>query len=165
MLRNVKDISKADPPELPGNPPAPNSRSGPPPDIFSDSPMANFYNRFLETVQRWPDLIAVEMQRQSGDIERHTYAELRTMTESVGRWLNTTGLERASRCAILAGNGPRWFACYLGTIAAGMIAVPLDTAFDASQVAKLLDDSGSSLLFADARNADTAASAIGSRPI
>ncbi|HEY5164233.1 MAG TPA: AMP-binding protein [Terriglobales bacterium] len=127
--------------------------------------MANFYNRFLETVQRWPDLVAVEMQRQSGDIERHTYAELRTMAESVGRWLNTTGLERGSRCAILAGNGPRWVACYLGTIAAGMIAVPLDTAFDASQVAKLLDDSESSLLFADARNADTAASAIGSRPL
>src|SRR5689334_13074169 len=127
--------------------------------------MANFYNRFLQTADRWPGHVAVEMQRQSGDLERHTYAELRRMTESVGEWLNHVGIERGSRCAILAANGPRWVACYLGTIAAGMVAVPFDTAFNASQVGKLLDDSESSLLFADARHAETAAAAIGSRPI
>lgn len=127
--------------------------------------MANFYNRFLESVQRWPGVVAVEMQRQSGDIERHTYAEMRTMADSVGSWLLKSGLPRGSRCAILAANGPRWVACYLGTIAAGMIAVPFDTAFNAAQVSKLLDNSGASLLFADARHAETAASAIGERRI
>src|ERR1051326_1372250 len=127
--------------------------------------MANFYNRFLESVQRWPGLVAVEMQRQSGDLERHTYAELRKMAESVGSWLMRSELPPGSRCAILAANGPRWVACYLGTIAAGMIAVPFDTAFNASQVSKLLDDSGASLIFADARLAETAVRAIDTRPV
>src|SRR5512132_1966944 len=127
--------------------------------------MSNFYNRFLQTVQRWPGNVAVEMQRQSGELERHSYAELRNMAECVGRWLHQAQLPTGARCAILAANGPRWVACYLGTIAAGMVAVPFDTAFNTAQVAKLLENSDSSLLFADARHADTAATAIGSRPI
>ena len=127
--------------------------------------MANFYQRFLETVERWPKHVAVEMQRHSGELESHTYAELRHLTESVGGWLQSSGTANGSRCAILAANGPRWIASYLGTIAAGMVAVPFDTAFNAAQVAKLLDNSESSLLFADARHVETAIAAIGSRPI
>ncbi|MBZ5628686.1 MAG: AMP-binding protein [Acidobacteriia bacterium] len=122
--------------------------------------MANFYNRFLQSVERWPDFIAVEIQRFDGPVERLTYSQLRTMAESLGRWLLSSGLERASRCAILAANGPRWIAAYLGTVAAGMVAVPLDTAFDADQVAKLLRASGSSLLFVDAKHLPTAQRAI-----
>jgi long-chain acyl-CoA synthetase len=127
--------------------------------------MSNFYHRFLQSVRRWPDCIAVEMQRQSGAVERHTYRELRAMADSVAAWLVDSGTERGARCALLAANGPRWVAAYLGSIAAGMVAVPFDTAFNASQVSKLLDNSGASRLFADARHADTAAAAIGSRPI
>ena len=127
--------------------------------------MSNFYHRFLDSVRRWPDCIAVEMQRQSGDLERFTYRELGSMSDAVAAWLRASGHERGARCAILAANGPRWVAAYLGTIAAGMIAVPFDTAFNESQVAKLLDDSGASLLFTDARHADTAARALGSRTV
>lgn len=127
--------------------------------------MPNFYERFLESVRRWPDCIAVEMQCQSGDVERHTYREMRSMADAVASWLAANGLDRGTRCTILAANGPRWVAAYLGSIAAGMIAVPFDTAFNEGQVAKLLDNSGSSLLFADSRHANTAARAIGSRNI
>ena len=127
--------------------------------------MANFYNRFLESAQRWPDAVAVELQSQSGALERHTYAELRRMSEAVAQWLAASGLSRGARCAILAANGPRWVAGYFGTMAAGMVVVPFDTAFTAEQVSKLLDNSGSSLLFADAKHAQTAARAIASRPI
>ena len=127
--------------------------------------MSNFYHRFLDSVRRWPDCIAIEMQRQSGEVERHTYREMRAMADSVAAWLSASQLERGARCAILAANGPRWVAAYLATIAAGMIAVPFDTAFNHAQVAKLLDNSGASLLFADARHADTAIRAIGSRNI
>ncbi len=127
--------------------------------------MANFYNRFLQSVARWPDAVAVEIQRHGGAVERHTYSQLRSMAESVGRWLAGSGLERGSRCAILAANGPRWVACYLGTIAAGMITVPLDTAFSPEQVAKLLQASGSSLLFVDAAHLPAAQHAVADTPI
>ncbi|HXE91219.1 MAG TPA: AMP-binding protein [Terriglobales bacterium] len=115
---------------------------------------ANFYRRFLETVERWPDHVAVEMQRSdpAKPVERHTYAELRRDAESIGRWLAEQGLERGARCAILASNGPRWVAAYLGAVAAGMVAVPLDIALKPEQVARLLADSGSTVLFVDGRH-------------
>ena len=108
--------------------------------------MSTFYDRFLQCVGRWPENVAVEIQRREL-VESYTYAELRRMAESVGRWITETGFEPGARLAILADNHPRWVAAYLGTIAAGCTAVPLDTAFHAEQVAKLLRDSGASLLF------------------
>src|SRR6266850_8408767 len=125
--------------------------------------MAGFYYRFLESVARWPRHIAIELQRQHGDIERLTYSELRSQAESVGSWLEQQSGPNAfqgARCAILADNGPRWVAAYLGTLAAGGVAVPLDTAFSPVQVSKLLKDSGSTFLFADSRHLEAAREAV-----
>src|ERR671937_177726 len=117
--------------------------------------MAGFFYRFLESVNRWPANIAIEFQRQHGEPERLTYSELRLQSEAVGSWLQQQSSPadfKGQRCAILADNGPRWVAAYLGTIAAGGIAVPLDTAFTAAQVSKLLRDSGSRFLLVDAKH-------------
>ena len=46
-----------------------------------------------------------------------------------------------------------------------MTAVPLDTAFHADQVAKLLDDSGATMFFSDEKNIRVAREAIGERKI
>lgn len=123
-----------------------------------------FYDRFLACAERWPQNVAVEMQRRD-TLEGHTYADLRRMAESIARWITDRGYARGSRLAILADNQPRWIAAYLGTIAAGCTAVPLDTAFHADQVRKLLRDSGSSLLFCDERHFDTARQAMGGLPV
>ena len=117
--------------------------------------MAGFYHRFLESVESWPTNIAIELQRQHGAPEQLTYSELRAVGEAIGTWLQQQSSSAAfpgTRCAILAENGLRWVAAYLGIIAAGGIAVPLDTAFSATQVSKLLRDSGSSFLFVDSRH-------------
>lgn len=127
--------------------------------------MPNFYKGFLQSVERWPDAVAVEIQRHAGNTERLTYSQLRSVAEALGSWLATSGLERGSRCSILAANGPRWIACYLGTVAAGMVTVPLDTAFNAEQVAKLLQASGSSLLFVDAKHLPVVQRAVAGSPI
>jgi long-chain acyl-CoA synthetase len=114
-----------------------------------------FYARFLETVQRYPSNIAVEMQRSSGapdgadQIERYTYSELRRMSDSIGYWLTENGVTGGARCAILAANSPRWLATHLGIVAAGNAVVPLDTAFHDDQITKLLVDSGATLIFVD----------------
>ena len=110
--------------------------------------MATFYDCFRQCAEHWPENIAVEIQRRDR-IESYTYAELRHMAESIGRWITENGFEPGVRVAILADNHPRWIAAYLGIIAAGCTAVPLDTAFHPDQVAKLLKDSGSSLLICD----------------
>src|SRR5438552_7996079 len=82
------------------------------------------------------------------------------MAESVGRWLRENGIQPGARVAILADNHPRWVTTYLGIIAAGCTAVPLDTAFHSDQIARLLKDSGSELLFCDLKNVGIAQQAV-----
>ena len=126
--------------------------------------MPTFYELFRECAERWPDNVALEIQRRDR-VESHTYAELRRMSESIGRWLTANGFQPGARIAILADNHPRWIAAYLGIIAAGCTAVPLDTVFHADQVAKLLLDSGSSLLFCDRTHLAIAGEAVGGSAI
>ena len=120
--------------------------------------MPTFYQRFQESARKFPDNIALEIQRQQ-TVERVTFAELTRMSESVAHWLSAR-VPRDARVAILAANHPRWVAAYLGIIAAGRTAVPLDTAFHADQVKKLLIDSGASLLFCDVKHLPVAMEAV-----
>jgi long-chain acyl-CoA synthetase len=76
-----------------------------------------------------------------------------------------SGLEAGSRCAILAGNSPDWIAVYLGIVASGHTAVPLDTAFNAEQAGKLLRDCGASLIFVDGKNLPVARQASQKHPL
>ena len=139
--------------------------------------MPTFYDRFVECAERWPNHIALEIQREGTDRGRKnddhgrvTYGELRKMAESIARWIRESsiskssisenGLAPGSRLAIVADNDPRWVATFLGIIAAGCAAVPLDTTLHADQLGKLLDDSGASLLFCDARHAEVARQAV-----
>lgn len=120
--------------------------------------MPAFYQRFQESARKFPGNVALEIQRPQ-TVERVTFAELTRMSESVANWLSTR-VPRDGRVAILAANHPRWVAAYLGIIAAGRTAVPLDTAFHADQVKKLLIDSGASLLFCDVKQLPVAAEAV-----
>ena len=121
--------------------------------------MPTFYDRFVHCAERWPDHVALEIQRQDR-LESCTYSELRRMAESVGRWITDNGFAPGERLAIFADNHPRWVATYLGIIAAGAIAVPLDTALHADQLATLLKDCGASLLFCNRRHARLAAEGV-----
>ena len=120
--------------------------------------MPAFYQRFQETARQFPNNIALEIQRQQ-TVERVTFSELARMSENVANWLSTR-VPKDARIAIVAANHPRWVAAYLGIVAAGRTAVPLDTAFHADQVKKLLIDSGASLLFCDVKHLPVAAEAV-----
>ena len=146
-----------------------------------------FYSCFLESVERWPTAPAVEIQRQPGaptpssplssvttaadghTVESFTYQQLRHVADGVGQWLVRAGIGAGvagrARCAILAFNSPLWVATYLGVIASGNTAVPLDTAFTPHQVGKLLDDCGATLLFVDERSLAVAKEAVAGRAV
>jgi long-chain acyl-CoA synthetase len=113
--------------------------------------MPTFYDRFVDCAQRWPNNVALELQKRD-HIESCTYGEVRRMAESVGRWITEKAFPHGARLAILADNHPRWVAAYLGTIASGCVVVPLDTALHADQVTKLLKDSGTVAIFCDAKH-------------
>jgi len=126
--------------------------------------MPTFYDRFVECVEHRPKNIALEIQRRDR-VESCTYAELRHMAESIGSWLARNGFHSGARVVILADNHPRWVAVFLGVVASGCTAVPLDTALHADQITILLKDSGSSLLFCDVKHLATAREAIGELPL
>jgi long-chain acyl-CoA synthetase len=127
--------------------------------VYISASMPTFYDRFVECAERHPDNIAVEIQKPDG-LESYSYAELRRMAESFGGWLLANQMPQGERVAILADNHPRWIAAYLGIIAAGGTAVPLDTAYHADQVAKLLKDSGTSLLVCDVKHSEVACESV-----
>lgn len=126
--------------------------------------MATFYDHFCRCAENWPQHIALEIQRRDGT-ESYTYSQTRQMAESLGRWLCDNRFGAGARCAILADNHPRWAATFLGIIAAGCTAVPLDTALHADQITKLLKDSGAALVFCDAKNLVTVEKAAEQLPI
>ena len=114
--------------------------------------MPTFYDRFVECAERWPNNVALELQRHD-HLESCTYAEAAPHGRIRGPLDH--GKRRfpaGSRLAILADNHPRWVAAYLGIIASGCAAVPLDTALHDDQVTKLLKDSGASAVFCDAKH-------------
>jgi long-chain acyl-CoA synthetase len=125
--------------------------------------MPTFYSRFLDCAQRWPNAVAVEVQGKS--FSSFTYAELARMSASVGRWLTESGFGQGTHCAILAANSPRWVAAHLGILAAGCTVVPLDVAWHADQLARLLTASDAGLLFVDGHHLVVAQEAIASRPL
>ena len=77
--------------------------------------MPTFYQRFQESGRKFPDNIALEIQRQQ-TVERVTFAELTRMSESVANWLSTR-VGRDARVAILAANHPRWVSIYESALA------------------------------------------------
>ena len=125
--------------------------------------MRTFYSRFLEAAERWPQAAALEMQRRD-QVDRVSYGELRQAATTLAAWLRASGYGSGSRIAFVAANSPRWVAAYLGTLAAGCVAVPLDTAFRPDQIAKLLRDSGSTLLFTDSEHLPAARQAAQDLP-
>jgi acyl-CoA synthetase (AMP-forming)/AMP-acid ligase II len=112
--------------------------------------VSNLVTVFEETVQRFGDRIAVEVQRKDA-LDRFTYTELHRLALDRLRWLHDAGIQPGDRCAILAHNDAHWCAAYLAILKAGAIVVPFDTNYSAGQVATILRDSGARVLFASDR--------------
>jgi long-chain acyl-CoA synthetase len=119
----------------------------------------NFYERFLSVTERFPDRVAVEVQRRES-LDTLTYRELREMAERVAAFLAARGIAPGDRCAILSDNDARWVTAYLGVQRLGAVAVPLDTAYKSKQIATLVRDSGARLLFTTPRFLPAVAEAL-----
>jgi long-chain acyl-CoA synthetase len=116
-------------------------------------PVRNFFEQFASAAARFPDRTAIEVQRKEA-VDAFTYRRLDGMSARIGSWLAANGVTRGDRCAILAENDAHWCAVYLGILRIGAIAVPLDTAYKAPQVARLLTDCQPRLIVVTARHLD-----------
>ncbi len=78
-----------------------------------------------------------------------TWATLDASVDAMAAGFRRHGLERGDRIALLLGNRIEFVAVYFAALRAGMIAVPLNTAYTAHEVADLLHRSGARLLVVD----------------
>lgn len=112
--------------------------------------MNNFYEKFAASAERFGGHTAVEVQRRDA-LDSFTYRDIERMAAVAAGELAARGLGARDRCAILGDNDAHWVAAYLGILRLGGVAVPLDTAYKAAQVATLLRDSGARLVFTTPR--------------
>ena len=80
---------------------------------------------------------------------RLTWAELDGFVDRVAGGLRESGLQPGDRAALLLGNSIEFVVGYFAILRAGLIAVPMNPAYTAAEVAVLLADSGSRLLIVD----------------
>jgi acyl-CoA synthetase (AMP-forming)/AMP-acid ligase II len=107
---------------------------------------SNFAARIADAAARFAGETAIEVLR--GDqVETTTYGALMSHAANFAGWLHAQGIGPGDRAAILSDNDASWIAAYLGLLRLGAVAVPLDTAYKAAQVATVVADSGAKVLF------------------
>lgn len=116
--------------------------------------MANFYDRVAEAAGRFPDLPAIELQTPDALLAT-SYRQLTDEAVEFSSWLNSQGVTRDDRVAIIGDNTARWISVYLGILRLGAIAVPLDTAYKSGQIRTVLENSEARLIFSTARYLDS----------
>jgi long-chain acyl-CoA synthetase len=104
---------------------------------------ANIAEFLRATATARPDDIGVV----DGDLTR-TWAELDREVDTLAAGLLQRGLHAGDRVALLSGNSLAFILSYFAILRAGLVAVPLNPAYTAPEVAVLLTDSGARLLLA-----------------
>ncbi len=110
------------------------------------------HEAFAEVARANPDAVAMQIQAEEG-YRRLTYREVLRQVEHVAAALTKQGVKEGTRAAIVAENRPEWAIAYLGVLAAGGTAVPLDVQSSPEALASAVRESESRLVFVSARTA------------
>jgi long-chain acyl-CoA synthetase len=87
-----------------------------------------------------------------------TWAEVDQRVDRAARALTQAGLSKGSRVALMIGNRPEFAIAYFGVLRAGMVAVPMNTGYTATEVIRMCTDAGAEILLHDAGAAKVGAS-------
>jgi amino acid adenylation domain-containing protein len=106
--------------------------------------VAELVHEWLEsTAARAPDREALVI---AGGDTRLTWADVAAASWRMARHLRRRGVTRGDRVAILAHNGLEYVAAFHGALAAGAVAVPMNSATDPASLAKNHADCGAAAL-------------------
>ncbi|MEJ2869131.1 amino acid adenylation domain-containing protein [Actinomycetospora sp. OC33-EN08] len=107
---------------------------------------------------RLEDLLTASAERSPGStaligpdgVETLTYAELDALTDRIASMLVDRGVRPGDRVGVLAAKTPWTIASLIGTLKAGGVYVPVDSASPAARVARIVRSAEPSVLLADA---------------
>ena len=83
--------------------------------------------------------------------DRVTWGELDALVDRAAAGFAARGLARGERVAVQLPDGPAWLRAVLGALRAGLVVVPVNTAYTDPEVEHVLRDSGAALLVTAAR--------------
>jgi len=103
---------------------------------------------FYEKGGAWTDETVFRHKKQGRWIDL-SWREVRENVLAVASGLIAEGMQPEGIVAILSGNRPQWSYADLGSMSAGLINVPIYPTNTAEQVAYILEDSGSEMIFVE----------------
>ena len=96
-----------------------------------------------------PGRVALIVEEEDGTVRRHTFAEIRELTNRLCNVLVAHGLQRGDRLAVLLPQSPETAIAHVAGFKAGLITIPLFALFGAEALEYRLGDSGARVLVTD----------------
>ena len=96
-----------------------------------------------------PGRVALIVEEEDGTVRRHTFAEMRALTNRLCNVLVAHGLQRGDRLAVLLPQSPETAIAHVAGFKAGLITIPLFALFGAEALEYRLGDSGARVLVTD----------------
>ena len=83
-----------------------------------------------------------------------THHDFLSLAAQYANLINSLGLKTGDRLAVQIAKSPQSLAVYAACVQAGIVFLPLNTAYTASEVSYFVEDSGARLMLCDSTNAD-----------
>jgi len=106
---------------------------------WPDFQFSNFRAWLDSGEQNWPERIALRFRAgKKTEFETWSYVRLATEAKTIGSMLIASGAKKGDRIAIWSENRPQWCAAWLGAVACGLTAIPLDYALTESEILSIM---------------------------
>jgi len=113
--------------------------------------MANLYTVLSDRFLEQPERVALRTPHETSH-ETWTYAELHALTGRMANWLSGLDLPAGARVAAQVEKSPQALALYLATVRAGLVYLPLNTAYRESEIAYFLGNATPAVFVCDPEN-------------
>lgn len=115
---------------------------------YFDGKMNAAYNAVDRHCQTWrKNKVALYWEGNEGEEKKYTFEELSLLSNKVGNYLKSLGVERGDRVFIFLPRIPELYFSFLGILKIGAIAGTLFSAFQEKALADRLENSGATVLF------------------